>query len=160
MLQELQFYDLDPEKLGYPSDQEGMGEEEDGGIEDLLRQKKDEDSEDEDEISPMQQALKNMDTDYRMDDQRKTAEMEMNIDEYKVEPTANQCMTDFYTFEHPTIDDIPAEVCGDKNFGVPAEDLPLNYYDNDDGFWDDYIQNKHRRHERAGLIVRRQFFQH
>ena len=53
-----------------------------------------------------------MDTDYRMDDQRKTAEMEMNIDEYKVEPTANQCMTDFYTFEHPTVDDIPAEVCG------------------------------------------------
>ena len=51
-------------------------------------------------------------------------------------------MTDFNTFDFATLDDVEAETCGDRNFGVPPEDLPLNYYDNEDGFWDEFIEFK------------------
>ena len=48
-------------------------------------------------------------------------------------------MTDFFTFGFATLDDVESQDVGDRNFGVPPEELPLNYYDNDDGYWDEYI---------------------
>jgi hypothetical protein len=36
-------------------------------------------------------------------------------------------------------EDIAARLEGDVEHGVAPQNLPLNYYDNDDGFWDDYI---------------------
>lgn len=69
-------------------------------------------------------------------------------------------MTDFFEFDHAGPDDIPAYSQGDKNFGVPAEELPLNYYDNDDGYWDDYISRKMKRHQDAGMITNRMYFIH
>jgi len=69
-------------------------------------------------------------------------------------------MTDFFEFEHAGPDDIPAYSQGDRNFGVPPEELPLNYYDNDDGYWDDYISRKMKRHQDAGMITNRMYFIH
>jgi len=88
------------------------------------------------------------------------AEDEMGINDYRVEPATNQCMTDFFLPDTPTGDDIEARTVGDKLFGVAAEELPLNYYDNDDGFWDEYIATKQRRGEEAGFIVNRRHFMH
>jgi hypothetical protein len=51
-------------------------------------------------------------------------------------------MTDFYTKELPGGDDIECRTVGDREFGVAAEEFPLNYYDNEDGFWDSYIKYK------------------
>jgi hypothetical protein len=99
-----------------------------------------------------------MGSEYRMKDMREAMEKEMNINDYKVEPATNQCMTDFFNFKEPTIDDVEAEVCGETEFGVPAEELPLNFYDNEDGFWDDYIRRKHVRGEQAGWITNRLYF--
>ena len=49
-----------------------------------------------------------MDEEYRLDDMRKAADEEMSINEYKVEPATNQCMTDFFEFDHPGIEEIQA----------------------------------------------------
>lgn len=37
---------------------------------------------------------------------------------------------------------------------------PLEYYDNDDGFWDDYIKEKNRKRGNVEYIKNRQFFMH
>lgn len=101
-----------------------------------------------------------MDQDYRLEDMRRAADEEMNINEYRVEPATNQCMTDFFEFDHPGLDDVQAYVCGETEYGVPPEELPLNYYDNDDGFWDTYIKEKQDRGERAGMVTNRMYFIH
>jgi hypothetical protein len=38
--------------------------------------------------------------------------------------------------------------------------MPVDYYDNDDGFWDDYIQEKQQKMQEAGFITQRKFFKH
>jgi hypothetical protein len=90
----------------------------------------------------MQAALRVMDEDFRKEDMIKAGEGEMSINEYKVEPATNQCMTDFFEFDHPKPEDVQAYTCGDRNFGVAPEELPINYYDNDDGFYDNYLAHK------------------
>lgn len=37
---------------------------------------------------------------------------------------------------------------------------PLHYYDNDDGFWDDWIDQRHAQFDSAGWITRRRFMKH
>lgn len=84
----------------------------------------------------------------------------MGIEDYKVEPAANQCMTDFFTFEKPGLDTIESRECGEIDKGVAAEDLPINFYDNDDGFWDDYQRYKLDRADRAGILTKRMYVFH
>ena len=69
-------------------------------------------------------------------------------------------MTDFYTKEYPERHETEARTVGETLTGIAAEELPINYYDNDDGFWDDYIKYKQERGARAGLIVNRKHFIH
>ena len=83
-----------------------------------------------------------MDSDHRMDQMEQIAAEEMSIEDYKVEPATTQCMTDFATLNDMGPDDIESQVAGDVEHGVAPEELPLNYYDNDDGFWDEYIKHK------------------
>ena len=52
---------------------------------------------------------------------------------------------------YPTIDVV---------YEDPNPILPINYYDNDDGFWDDYIKMKQRKLEEHNLITNRKFFKH
>ena len=90
------------------------------------------------------------------------AAKEMSIEGYTVEPATTQCLTDFLTVDAPGPDEIQALHCGFDQKGVAAEELPLHYYDNDDGFWDDYIREKRSRWESAdgGLITNRRHFLH
>lgn len=62
-----------------------------------------------------------------------------------------EVMTDFYV---PPYDDPEA---AKEDYG-PL--LPLHYYDNDDGFWDTYIEMKQKRWEEHDMIVRRPFVKH
>lgn len=41
-----------------------------------------------------------------------------------------------------------------------AFEQPVNFYDNEDGFWDDYIEHKRLRWEENPMLVHRQFFKH
>lgn len=161
MINELPFYTFEPEDLGSESDEEAGG---DGGSGDLQavvsEQLKQQEKDGEQQESPMLAALRVLDQEHRIDDMRKVVESQMNIDDYKVEPMTTQCLTDFVTLPHMTVDDIPAHVPTGVPIGTPAEDLPINYYDNDDGFWDDYIAYKQGRWEEAGLIVNRRDFIH
>ena len=62
---------------------------------------------------------------------------ELNIEEYKMDTEAQTCMTDFYRKPYVEADDkrISEE---EKNEG----EVPIDFYDNDDGFWDNYIEDK------------------
>ena len=42
----------------------------------------------------------------------------------------------------------------------PDNVIPLQYYDNDDGFWDDWIEEKMQRYNEQPLIIGRKFFRH
>jgi len=109
----------------------------------------------------MQIALKNMDDEeYRKEGMMKIAEADMNIEEFKVQPATNQCMTDFFTFQNMGIDQVETEVAGDVENGVRPEEVPIDFYDNDDGFWDGYISHKRTRATDAGFLTRRPFFSH
>ena len=60
-------------------------------------------------------------------------------------------LTDFYILPYPD----PTEA------DSPEEPLiPLNYYDNDDGFWDKYIQMKQEKWGANPMIVNRMFLKH
>lgn len=85
----------------------------------------------------MQAALRMLEGENRLDDMRAVALEAMNVEGFKVQPATNQCLPDFPRMKHGTIDDVAAELNGEN--GVLPKELPMNYYDNDDGFWDDYI---------------------
>jgi hypothetical protein len=60
----------------------------------------------------------------------------------------------------PTLEDVRARDCGEDETGVPPEELPINFYDNDDGFWDEYIKFKLNRSYAGGMLVNRKYFFH
>lgn len=111
-------------------------------------------------MSPSELATKEVSQESRYYDMQDASRNEMGIDEYQVEPATNKCLTDFYTQVYPTGDAIEARDTGDRNNGVAPKELPINYYDNDDGFWDDYIDHKLKRGEEAGFIVNRMHVMH
>ena len=74
----------------------------------------------------------------------------MSITDFQVEPEMEKVLTDFYI--KPNMD--PHLV------GEEYNPMPLMFYDNEDGFWDNYIQHKVNRWGEAGLTVRRPFLKH
>lgn len=73
---------------------------------------------------------------------------EMNIEDYKMEADVESCMTDFYRKPYATIDESPVSK-EEANENL----VPINYYDNDDGFWDKYIEEKQGKWEEAGFLT-------
>ena len=109
----------------------------------------------------MMAALRVMDEDQRMEDMRKLVDEEMSIEKYSVQPIQNLCLSDFVTLDHCEPDDVGIYKAGEQRYGLkPPKDLPINYYDNDDGFWDSYIQHKQNRWEKSGFITNRKNFFH
>jgi hypothetical protein len=64
-------------------------------------------------------------------------------------------MTDYVLKPYATVDEIEAAEAV-KN----EPRIPCNFYDNDDGFWNDYIDWKQQRWQEAGMITHRKFFKH
>lgn len=91
MLNELEFIEFDHETYG-DGDLSNKSGNTDQQFETL-------DDDDEKGESPMQAALRVLNEDERLDDKRKAAQAEMNIDDYKVEPMSSECMSDFLTLE-------------------------------------------------------------
>lgn len=145
MIHDLPFYMIEPEELGSESDDEqGNKDSGSGDLASVINQqiKEAQNANQDDEDSPMMKALKVLQEDHRMEDKRKIVEAELNINDYKVEPMTTQCMTDFAVLEAPDIDEITCRVPAGTPLGEAPLELPINYYDNDDGFWDNYIEHK------------------
>lgn len=152
MMTELRFWQLDPFDVGDESDddEEGDGDED---ITTLLS--KGLDAEDEDSRKSMaEQMLAAMDNEARLKERREILEGEMNISEFQVEPEVEQCMTDFYRKPYAEVHEVQA-VEQEVKF-----EQPVQYYDNEDGFWDEYIDWKHARWDSDTMLVNRKFFRH
>ena len=93
--------------------------------------------------------------DQRMKEREKILISEQNIDKYQFEAATEEVMVDFPCLPYAKIDEIEA---ADAVKYEPV--IPCNYYDNDDGFWNDYIQHKQQRWQDAGVITHRKFFRH
>jgi hypothetical protein len=96
-----------------------------------------------------------LDEDFREREAASIMEKEQNITSYQVEPEMEKVMTDFYVKPHYDIREDPYRK-GTKKAMI----APLNYYDNDDGFWTEYIQHKEKRWAANPLIVNRPFLKH
>ena len=67
-----------------------------------------------------------------------------------MEPELEKVLTDFEIKPYPDI----------MSREDPGPPIPIDFYDNDDGFWDKYIQRKKERMSEHPLIVNRLFFKH
>lgn len=136
MMNELQFYEIDLAALGSDTEDDG-GDKDDKVVDNLLRGGIDD--EDGPGESLLLKTFNNMrlDRDELGDSKRKFYDEEMNIQDYEVEVEAEECMTDWYRKPYAETHEIKAakQMSNDHV-------MPVVYYDNDDGFWDTYIQFK------------------
>lgn len=151
MINELRFYDIDPVTLGDDTEEEGVEFNPEELAEASMREGIDADEESVEEKSAMERFALGLDTDSRLKEQKHIMEEEQNINVFTVEPEMEKVLTDFYIKPYPS----PFHV-----FEQPGPLLPLNYYDNDDGFWDDYIQMKQDRMSQNEMIINRKFMKH
>ena len=137
MMSELNFYIIDVADLGSDTEDDGdddAAEKEfnrllmSGGIDD----------EDAAKGNVVDQVMKEMGTiDHLAEERRKVYEEENTIEKYELDPATQQCLTDFPTKPYAGLDDVQnADNLANEHL------VPINYYDNDDGFWDDYIAAK------------------
>ena len=131
MLNEIQFREFDPEDYA-EMDDGGINENyKGGGILD-----------EEDGQNQLQAAMSVLNEDSRIENKRRTAQAELSIEDYKVEPMTSECLSDFLTLEANTDLSLSSTQIPSTNNPFPNDvprDLPLNFYDNDDDFWTDYI---------------------
>ena len=64
-------------------------------------------------------------------------------------------MTDWPLKPYADLDDIEA-----ADHIANEHLVPINYYDNEDGFWDKYIKEKQERQQSQGFITNRRYFKH
>ena len=110
--------------------------------------------EDEEELMRQRNAMERfasgLDEDSREKEAAKIMETELNITQYQVEPEIEKVMTDFYLKPYP-----------DPRDPIDAPLIqPVNYYDNDDGFWTEYIQHKQEKWAANSMIVNRPYLKH
>lgn len=63
-------------------------------------------------------------------------------------------MVDFYQKPYAEIDEIEGEAA------EVVYQQSVNFYDNDDGFWDEYIDHKREKWDENPMMVHRKFFKH
>lgn len=91
----------------------------------------------------------------RDSERRQIYDEEMTITQYELDPEVQTCMVDFPVKPYADIDDVEG-----ANEVANSNLVPINYYDNDDGFWDDYIENKRQTRVEAGFLTNRKWFKH
>ena len=149
MINQLKFYEIDETTLGTDTEtEEEIVAEED---QKLAKGVDDEDDELQRQRNAMERFASGLDEDSREKEAAQIMESELSITEYQVEPEMEKVMTDFYVKPY---DDPRNQV------ETPYRLQPLNYYDNDDGFWTEYIQHKQDRWARNPMIVNRPFLKH
>jgi hypothetical protein len=70
---------------------------------------------------------------------------EQNLANYTLDDDDSNYLKDWPIIERPD-----NQYC---DFPDRGTSLPINYYDNDDGFWNEYIDYKYERMEKAGFGI-------
>ncbi len=86
---------------------------------------------------------------------RQVYEEELNISQFELEADVETCMVDFPLKPYAGVEDVQA-----ADHVANEHQVPINYYDNDDGFWDDYIQQKEQRQFDAHYLSNRKWLKH
>lgn len=103
----------------------------------------------------LEELISGGDHEKRMKERDKILNEEQNIDKWQYEAAAEEIMDDYMPKEYANIDEIEAADAVEHD---PL--IPCNYYENEDGFWDDYIDWKQNRWQEAGMITNRKFYKH
>jgi len=97
------------------------------------------------------------DADKRDAERREIYHGEGSIKDFEVEPEIETCMTDFYQKPYAGKDDYGYQV---KLENENDRIIPINFYDNDDGFWNSFIDEKMQRWDEHDVLTKRSFFKH
>jgi len=151
MLNELKFEEFHKEDLGSDNDEEGDDQGSGSVIEQLLADGADSEA----KMTLLEKVVHGVDNVDRDNERRALYEKEMSIESYAVEPEIETCLTDFPLKEYAEADEAPL-----TDQQINGNLMPVDYYDNDDGFWDDYIEEKQQKMQEAGFITQRKFFKH
>ena len=151
MLNELKFEEFHKEDLGSDNDEDGDDQGSGSVIEQLLADGADSEA----KMSLLEKVVHGVENVDRDNERRALYEKEMSIESYAVEPEIETCLTDFPLKEYAGADEAPL-----TDEQINGNLMPVDYYDNDDGFWDDYIQEKQQKMQEAGFITQRKFFKH
>ena len=154
MMNELNFYIIDKADLGSDTEDDGDDEAAEKEFARLLLGGLDEEEALE-RGNMLERVMKAVGETDLEQERRKIYDEEQTITEYELDPEVQKCMVDFPTKPYAEIDDVQAaaEVANENQ-------VPINYYDNDDGFWDDYIAAKQQSQVEAGFITNRRWFKH
>jgi len=153
MMAEQRFYEVDETTLGDTSEDEAAAD--DGLLDILTRGLDDEERAQVDVGKLIEGIVGGTEYDERMKERERIMSQEQNIDKYQFEAATDEIMVDYMPKDYAGIDEVQAAEA------VKHDPLiPCNYYDNDDGFWDEYIQHKQQRWQEAGMITHRKFFKH
>lgn len=139
MMNELNFYTIDVADLGSDTEDDGDDDAAEKEFSRLLMGGLD-DEEAAANASLAEQAMRRIANIDREADRREIYDKEGNISQYELDPEVQQCMVDFPQKPYAGLDDVEA-----KDDVANEHVVPINYYDNDDGFWDDYIADKEKR---------------
>jgi hypothetical protein len=153
MMNELKFYALDVHELGELSEDESK-ESEASLMRTLTKSGIEGDDEELSSVSMAERMFEAMDENFRDKERRVILDKEQNISEFNIEPEAETCQVDFYRKPYAEVHEIEAEPREVEHVQM------VNYWDNDDGFWDEYLEHRQDRMESAGMIVNRKFFKH
>lgn len=78
---------------------------------------------------------------------------EQNANNFSVDTATEDIETDFKMMGYVDLDH-PGD-------GVEKDTVqPVDYWDNDDGFWDEYLQHRQGRMEDAQYLINRRYFIH
>lgn len=103
----------------------------------------------------IEQLIGGQDYTRRMKEREQILAQEQNIDAFQFEAATEEIMDDYITKPYAGVDEIQA-----AEAAAHEPIIPCNYYENDDGFWDDYIDWKQQRWQEAGMITHRKYFKH
>lgn len=153
MMQELGFYTIDIADLG--SDTEGSDGDDETKKENRMIMSSAIDEEEEQENKLADQIMGQLKKGAANEERRQIYDVENSIAKYQLDPVVQQCLTDFPTKDYAGVD----EVQNARN-KFNEHLVPINYYDNEDGFWDEYIAAKQQRQFDAGFLTNRRFIKH
>ena len=158
MMAELNMYTIDVAELGTDTEEEGNEAAAEREFNKLLLSGGLDSNKDDDaakNADVLEEVMKEVTGRERDAERRKIYDEEMQIKDFELDPETQQCLVDFPTKPYADIDEIEA---ADQ---IPNQNLvPINYYDNEDGFWDEWIRQKQERQVEAGFLTARTWFKH
>ena len=158
MMAELNMYTIDVAELGTDTEDEGNEAAAEKEFNKLLLSGGLDSNKDDDaakNADVLEEVMKEVTGRERDAERRKIYDEEMQIKDYELDPETQQCLVDFPTKPYADIDEIQA-----ANDIANQNLVPINYYDNEDGFWDEWIRQKQERQVEAGFLTARRWFKH